>query len=599
MSALKKLLAQLAAAGSAKLTPLLDPQPTFGVDHIIKFFQTDDIGGTTTKLAVSTLRPDRAEIGGDTVSETQQLLTNRKVDRRFILTYLFFDDKGSAITLFASEGSLRHFIEKHEGHLKREDIKDIFGQIMLGIHALHEKGLAHRDIGPENILITKNKKGERVVVVGDLDSIVSVDPNGKVNANSFSIAGRNNFTPELEPFIVPTKKEWVKFTPELAEAYKNINLKAADCFALGLILQELMEQAEPGEILYKDPIISLKDALLQDSPVHRMTLGNVENKSAEEKVQTGLAHPFFASTGQSNTHFFNALQERQSPYEFIGEYRIDNVEENNSFFIMKDYLKPIYQLVEKLDNQFNLFDSIGKNRIGEIIETPENVDTSISHLNANFREFHKQISLALNNNIPPAEYEILLEISKTILTKMVMLQSVYASSIDSFILTQYVNLKSNGALLEENEMSWKALLPIYLELAQFQFKNKQIIDPNILLGIIKSSVQEYSSLKTSGIKGMFSVHGDSGKLRAGELNNLIEEWKKSLLTPDQALNPGEILKLLSGFFEKNKGSGNWENSLKTIVDRNLNKIGNGPIQQLLRTTELSDVKSKIKPAKKD
>lgn len=143
----KKVLAQFAQAASAKLSVQKSAKSIAGTFNKVDFFESDEMGGNVTKLAVSASRPEIEKTSVASAIAVQQLLLERGVDTRFLLTYLSYDENGTKESLQASEGSLRHYIDKHTGILTREEIKDIFGQLLLGIHALHEKGLASTSLG--------------------------------------------------------------------------------------------------------------------------------------------------------------------------------------------------------------------------------------------------------------------------------------------------------------------------------------------------------------------------------------------------------------------------------------------------------------------
>jgi len=107
----------------------------------------------------------------------QELLIERGVDKRFLHTFLSYNNKGERRSLYASEGSLLHYLELKKGQLSQEQIKLIFGQIASGLAALHSKNLVHRDLKAPNVLVTKVEEEDRLVVkVSDLDTVAPVDP---------------------------------------------------------------------------------------------------------------------------------------------------------------------------------------------------------------------------------------------------------------------------------------------------------------------------------------------------------------------------------------------------------------------------------------
>ena len=57
---------------------------------------------------------------------------------------------------YAAEGSLGNWIKSQfigQGRIKEDTVVYIMKQLMQGISYLHEKGICHRDLKPDNILI--------------------------------------------------------------------------------------------------------------------------------------------------------------------------------------------------------------------------------------------------------------------------------------------------------------------------------------------------------------------------------------------------------------------------------------------------------------
>lgn len=57
---------------------------------------------------------------------------------------------------------LDNIAEQPEGHYTEQIAKDMFKQILQGIKYLHEQGIVHRDIKPQNLVVTK---AGRVVIL--------------------------------------------------------------------------------------------------------------------------------------------------------------------------------------------------------------------------------------------------------------------------------------------------------------------------------------------------------------------------------------------------------------------------------------------------
>jgi len=68
----------------------------------------------------------------------------------------------------------RHFIEyvRAEPRADRSRLRAILGQLVIGLCALHESGLVHRDVKPTNVMVT----GEGRVVILDFGLVTTLDP---------------------------------------------------------------------------------------------------------------------------------------------------------------------------------------------------------------------------------------------------------------------------------------------------------------------------------------------------------------------------------------------------------------------------------------
>ena len=92
----------------------------------------------------------------------------------FLLPFIYFDSYGSRVSICANQGTLLGYIEKVP-QLTLEQVKFIFGQIVEGVAALHEKHLVHRDLCLRNILISEIEN-RHFIQVADLDSVIQIDP---------------------------------------------------------------------------------------------------------------------------------------------------------------------------------------------------------------------------------------------------------------------------------------------------------------------------------------------------------------------------------------------------------------------------------------
>ena len=121
-------------------------------------------------------------------------------------------EKQYLILEYASKGSLYYYTKQYEQGLKKEYAKVIFDKILKGVLCCHEKGICHRDLKLDNILLDENFNPK----IADF---------GYATANSEKLKNNGEGTPGYA-------------APELyyEELYDGIK---ADIFSLGVILFNL------------------------------------------------------------------------------------------------------------------------------------------------------------------------------------------------------------------------------------------------------------------------------------------------------------------------------------------------------------------------
>jgi serine/threonine protein kinase len=78
-------------------------------------------------------------------------------------------------TELASGGDLYSYMQSHGGYLDDYNSRVITRQVALAVQFIHSKGIVHRDIKAENVLVTGTHFGGRVILT-DFGFAVNVNP---------------------------------------------------------------------------------------------------------------------------------------------------------------------------------------------------------------------------------------------------------------------------------------------------------------------------------------------------------------------------------------------------------------------------------------
>ena len=119
------------------------------------------------------VRPESGEEDGTVFSKGRQVfLDEARTLAKFNSPYIvhvrdFFREHGTAyIVMDYVDGiTLRAEMKKNGGKLPYERVLSLMEPLIRELDALHEQNIIHRDIKPDNIMLVRDRKGERLVLL--------------------------------------------------------------------------------------------------------------------------------------------------------------------------------------------------------------------------------------------------------------------------------------------------------------------------------------------------------------------------------------------------------------------------------------------------
>ena len=117
-----------------------------------------------TRSATNTVSPYSGERGQGFIYGKQCFLDEAKTLATFVgnphivRVYRYFEDNGTAyfVMEYVEGDSLKDYLKKHNRKISFEEAKRILVPVMDALEVVHSKGIVHRDISPDNIIITKD-----------------------------------------------------------------------------------------------------------------------------------------------------------------------------------------------------------------------------------------------------------------------------------------------------------------------------------------------------------------------------------------------------------------------------------------------------------
>src|SRR5262249_23583846 len=110
------------------------------------------------------------------------------------------------------------------GTLPLAEVIDIAQQICAGLGAAHRLGIVHRDVKPENVMLTRDDDGTRVVKVLDFGIARLLEPGGMSRTQSGIVMGTHYY-----------------MSPEQAMGNTGDKIDArSDIYALGMVVYQML-----------------------------------------------------------------------------------------------------------------------------------------------------------------------------------------------------------------------------------------------------------------------------------------------------------------------------------------------------------------------
>ena len=174
-----------------------------------------------------------------------------------LLDYDFCSEEPYLVLEYCQFGSAREFVSQL--HWQQEKIASLLVHAAAGIKSIHGAGGVHRDIKPDNLLVTLTDKGKLIMKVNDF-GLVRLTANYATPFMTLNLVG----TPG---YIAPEVLAGEPFT------------QAADIFSFGVTIHELFTGIRPAagaqSLSCPQPLTALVTRMLATDPRRRPTVGEV------------------------------------------------------------------------------------------------------------------------------------------------------------------------------------------------------------------------------------------------------------------------------------------------------------------------------------
>ena len=226
--------------------------------------------GKTVAIKIIDLSKSRGKAAYRLEDATRSRIANKKSKNLCNIANCFKSRGYGFVIMKKYEEDLFEFLTTQEKPLEEKEVKKIFYKICQGVRELHQSGIAHLDIKPENILLDSNRN----FPICDFGSVFLL--------NDRSIYSKPKERKQFSCTGLRFRGTQQYSAPEVEN--NEFNPFQADIYSIGAILYVLLHQIFParGESLVLSADISqncskLISSLMNENPLLRPTIEEVIN----------------------------------------------------------------------------------------------------------------------------------------------------------------------------------------------------------------------------------------------------------------------------------------------------------------------------------